>query len=187
MLCEFKLFWWLLKIDLLNDSFKRDDDLNLYRNKTKALISFCDELIYITLTKRLLNLDDLSTRFWLQLFLLVIDDNVKKRFVISLKFKLINVDFFDSLMNVICLMICEISVNEIIVVNSSVRFFAFCITFAFRDVSTCKIDLFFHMMFNLRFFVALTSHWKLQVECLFSQLKHDRWSIAIRQFFIECF
>jgi hypothetical protein len=57
----------------------------------------------------------------------------------------------------------------------------------FRDVSTCRIDLFFHMMFNLRFFVAFTSHWKFQIECLFSQLTHVRWSIAIWQFFVECF
>ncbi len=40
---------------------------------------------------------------------------------------------------------------------------------------------------HLRFFVAFTSHWKFQVECLSSQLTHDRWSIAIRQSFVECF
>jgi hypothetical protein len=55
-----------------------------------------------------------------------------------------------------------------------------------RNVSTCKIDLFLHMMFNLRFFVVFTSHWKLQVECLFSQLAHVWWLIAIRQSFVKC-
>jgi hypothetical protein len=160
--------------------------LNLYRSRTKAFIFLCDELTCITLTKRLLNIDDLSTKFWLQLLLSMIDDKMKKRFVISLRFKFINVDFSCLFVNVICSIICEISVNEIIVENSSIRFFAFCFTFVFRDVSTCKIDLFLYMMFNLRFFVALTSHWKLQIECLFSQLTYDRWSIAIRQSFIEC-
>ncbi len=172
---------------MLSDLFRRDDDLNLYRNKTRAFISFCDELTCITLTKRLLDLDDLSTKFWLQFFLSMIDDRVKKRFVISLRFRFISVDFFYLFVNVICLIICEISVNEKIVEDSFIRFFAFCFMFVSRDVSTCRIDLFFHMMFNLRFFVVLTSHWKLQVECLFSQLAHDRWSIAIRQSFVECF
>ncbi len=172
---------------MLSDLFRRDDDLNLYENRTRTFISFCDELICITLTKRLLNLDDLSTRFWLQLFLSIIDDRVRKRFVISLRFRFISVDFSCSSVNVIRSIICEISVNEIIVEDSFIRSFVFCFTFVFRDVSTCKIDLFFHMMFNLRFFVVLTSHWKFQVECLFSQLAHDRWSIAILQSFIECF
>ncbi len=172
---------------MLSDLFRRDDDLNLYRNRTRAFTFFCDELICTTLTKRLLDLDDLSTKFWLQLLLSMIDDKMKKRFVISLRFKLINVDFFCSFVNVIRSMICEISVNEIIVVNSFVRFFAFDFTFVSRDVSTCRIDLFFYMMFNLRFFVVFTSHWKLQIECLLSQLAHDRWSIAIRQSFVECF
>ncbi len=104
-----------------------------------------------------------------------------------MRFRLINVDFFCSFVNIIRSMICEIFVNEIIVVNSFVRSFTFDFTFVFRDVSTCKIDLFFHMMFSLRFFVVFTSHWKLQIECLFSQLTHDRWSIAIRQSFVECF
>jgi hypothetical protein len=112
---------------------------------------------------------------------------MKKRFVISLRFKLINVDFFCSFVNVIRSIICEISVNEIIVEESFVRSFAFCFTFVSRDVSTCKIDLFFSMMFNLRFFDVFTSHWKFQVECLFSQLTHVRWLIAIRQSFVECF
>jgi hypothetical protein len=169
----------MLDVDLLNDLFRCDDDLNLYRNKAKALIFFCDELTCITLTKRLLNLDDLSTKFWLQLLLLMIDDKMKKRFVISLKFRFINVDFFCSFVNVIRSIICEIFVNEIIVENSFVRSFAFDFTFVFRDVSTCRIDLFFYMMFNLRFFVVFTSHWKFQVECLFSQLTYNRWSIAI--------
>ncbi len=170
-----------------SDLFRRDDDLNLYRNKIKTLIFFCDELTCITLTKRLLNFDDLSMKFWLQLLLSMIDDRVKKRFVISLRFKLINVDFFYSFVNVICSMICEIFVNEIIVVNSFVRTFAFNFTFVFRDVSTCRIDSFFHMMFSLHFFVVFTSLWKLQVECLFSQLTHDWWLIAIWQSFVECF
>ncbi len=104
-----------------------------------------------------------------------------------MRFRLINVDFFCLFVNVIRSMICEIFINEIIVVNSFVRFFAFCIAFVSRDVSTCKIDLFFHMMFNLRFFVVFTSHWKLQIECLLSQLTYDWWSIAIRQSFVKCF
>jgi hypothetical protein len=148
----------LLEIDLLNNFFKRDDDFDLYRNKTKTLISFYDKLICITLTKRSLNVDDLSTRFWLQFFLSIIDNKMKKRFVILLKFKLINIDFFYSFINVICSMICEIFVNNIIVVNLFIRFFAFYIAFMFRDVSTCKIDLFFYMIFNLRFFIVFTSH-----------------------------
>ncbi len=145
---------------MLNDLFKRDDDLNLYRNKIKTWIFFCDELICITLTKRLLNLDDLSTKSWLRFLLLMIDDKMKKRFVISLRFKFINIDFSCLFVNVIRSIICEISVNEIIVVNSSIRSFAFRFTFVSRDVSTCRIDLFFYMMFNLSFFVAFTSHWK---------------------------
>ncbi len=171
---------------MLSDLLKRDDDLNLYRSKTKAFISLCDELTCTTLTKRLLDLDDLSTKLWLQLLLSVIDDKVKKRFVISLRFRLISVDFSCLSVNVIRSIICEISVNEIIIEDSFIRSLAFCFTSVSRDVSTCRIDLFLHMMFNLRFFVVFTSHWKLQVECLSSQLAHDRWSIAIRQSFVEC-
>jgi hypothetical protein len=84
-------------------------------------------------------------------------------------------------------MICEIFVIKIIVVKLFIRFFAFDFAFIFRDVWTCKIDLFFHIMFNLRFFVVFTSHWKFQVECFSSQLTHDRWLIAIWQFFVKCF
>jgi hypothetical protein len=54
------------------------------------------------------------------------------------------------------------------------------------DVSRCMNDLLFHIVSSLCFFHALTSHWKLQAECLSTQLTHFLCSLNVLHSNEEC-
>ncbi len=143
-------------------------------------MSFCELFICTTLTKRRNVVDDSTDDLCKWLRLSWIERRVKNLLMFSFRSRLIIVKSYCVFCCVERFIACWNVTNERICAISMtwVRFFVD-VAFSFNDVSKCMSDLLFQIMSSLCFFFALTSHWKLHVKCLLTQLTHFLCSLNV--------
>jgi hypothetical protein len=143
-------------------------------------MSFCELFIYTTLIERRDVVDDSTDDLCEWLRLSWIEKRTKNLLMFSFKSRLIIVKSYCVLCCVEKFIVCWDVANErICVISMTWNRLSIDAAFSSVDVSKCMSDLLFHIVSSLCFFFALTSHWKLQAECLSTQLAHFLCSLNV--------
>jgi hypothetical protein len=150
-------------------------------------MSFCELFICTTLIERRNVVDDSIDDFCEWLRLSWIERRTKNLLMFSFRSRLIIVKSYYVFCCVERFIVCWNVANErICVISMTWDRLSIDVAFSFVDVSKCMSDLLFHIVSSLCFFFVLTSHWKLQAECLSTQLTHFLCSLNVLHSNEEC-